>query len=171
MNNMRKYKLISLVAITVVSFTGCTKYAQPNFEYGHYFMSGDDNCRYTSRMSDTRVMCYNADKEKMGYRDAMTDQQLSMYQHNQQISQQKSQQLLNSLDSLNKSLQHTNDQMNYNNQQMMNRNNVYKGVIQNYQGYDSGSNSKKLHYIQKIGNMYHDSDGGTAIKSGNMLFY
>ena len=115
----KKIFLFSLLTIISLSITGCSKTAMPNFYNGHYFMAGDDNCRRMSSISSTRIMCYDKNGKEMGWRDAMTDQQLSMYQHNQNIQQRESEQL-------NQSIQNLNNQMNYNNQQMMNRNNVYK---------------------------------------------
>ncbi|MEA2018810.1 MAG: hypothetical protein U9N59_10220 [Campylobacterota bacterium] len=114
-----KLKLTLLAMVITLIFAGCGRSAQPNFYNGGYYMAGDDNCRRMSRLSDTRINCFNSDGKNMGYRERMTDQQLSMYRHNSNIRQQQSQQL-------NQSIQNMNNQMNYNNQQMMNRNNVYK---------------------------------------------
>jgi len=118
-NKVSLYTVILFTVIILLSFSGCTKMAMPNFYNGHYFMAGDNNCRRVRMISDTRIMCYTSEGKETGYRDAMTDQQLSMYRYNQQMRQQQSQQL-------SQSLQNLNNQLNYNNQQMLNRNNVYK---------------------------------------------
>lgn len=62
---------------------GCT--AKPNLINGKYYMAGDSDCRRyrTVSDSDSRIMCMNSDGGETGYRDAMTDQELYMYQSNQ----------------------------------------------------------------------------------------
>jgi len=100
-------------------FVGCARTAMPNNFGGKFYMSGDDNCVRARKLSDTRIMCIDANGKETGYREAMTDQEISMYQHNRMIAQQESAELSRSLDNLN-------NQLNYNNQQMLNRNNVYK---------------------------------------------
>ncbi len=80
---------IILVIILATLLAGCAGSARPNFYRGHYYMSGDSNCRYSSERTDTSINCFNSDKEPTGYRDAMTDQELQMYQHNQQMEQQQ----------------------------------------------------------------------------------
>ncbi|MGB5964490.1 MAG: hypothetical protein WBG65_03040 [Sulfurimonadaceae bacterium] len=119
--------MLSIVSIAImINFTGCSRTAMPNLVAGKYYMAGDDNCRKYRVLSSTRIMCQDANGKDMGYRDAMTNQQISMYQHNRQIAQQEAAQTQQALNNLNQQLQRQNEQMNYNNQQMMNRNNVYK---------------------------------------------
>lgn len=108
---------ISLVSASLL-FSGCAD-PQPNFYNGKYYMIGDENCVKVRPLSDSRIMCANQAGQEKGYREAMTDQQISMYQHNQQIKQQKQQEF-------DQSLRNFSNQLNYNNQQMMNRNNTYK---------------------------------------------
>jgi hypothetical protein len=79
-------KIVLLMGLIVI-LTGC-RYAQPNFYNGRYYMAGDKNCARMKKLSDTRIMCENTDGKETGYRDAMTDQQLQMWRHNQQIQQQ-----------------------------------------------------------------------------------
>ena len=121
-----------------MSFTGCARHATPEFYYGNYYMTGDDNCRRRSLISDTRIMCYDADSNEMGYRDAMTNQQLSMYQHNQQVKQQQSQ-------AFNQSLQNMSNQLNYNTQQQINRNNY------NTQQWQNRNNTYKFQEVGPYG--------------------
>ena len=64
-----------------ILITGCV--SGPQFIRGHYYMTGDSDCRYSSRRTDTSINCYNSDKELTGYRDAMTDQQLQMHRHHE----------------------------------------------------------------------------------------
>ena len=67
---------------------GCAS-AMPNFFNGRYYMAGDSSCVSGRVISESRMMCINSDGEETGYRDALTDQQLQMYRHDQQMGQQK----------------------------------------------------------------------------------
>lgn len=78
---------ISLFGI-LLSLSGCYS-ASPQLLRGHYYMTGDSNCRYSRKRSDISIDCYNSDDELTVYRNAMTDQELQMYQHNQQMQQQQ----------------------------------------------------------------------------------
>lgn len=80
--------LISLLGI-LLSLSGCST-AGPQFVHGNYYWAGDSDCRSANQRTDTSITCYNSDGEETGYRNAMTDQQLQMYRHNQQMSQQQS---------------------------------------------------------------------------------
>jgi len=82
--------LISMFGI-LISLTGCYS-ASPQFLRGNYYMTGDSNCRLSRERTDTSINCYNSDDELMGYRNAMTDQQLQMYRHNKQMEQMEQQQ-------------------------------------------------------------------------------
>ncbi|MDP3279483.1 MAG: hypothetical protein Q8M57_00245 [Nitrosomonas sp.] len=77
-----------LVIILVTSLAGCVSSAAPNFYNGRYYMAGDESCVQIRALSDTRVMCADTNGKETGYREAMTDQQLQMYQHNQQMDAQ-----------------------------------------------------------------------------------
>jgi peptidoglycan hydrolase CwlO-like protein len=124
---MKSKVILILLAIFInISITGCFNTAKPNLVNGKYYMMGDSNCALYRAKNDSQVNCYTSSDEYVGYRNAMSNQEISMYQHNQGIKQQESAQLNQSLQNLNNSIQKTNDRMNYNNQQMMNRNNVYK---------------------------------------------
>ena len=79
-------RLFLLLILSSVSITyGCAT-ARPNFYNGKYYMAGDDNCRYMRQIATDRIMCSNANHVDIGYRDAMTDQQLQMYMNQQQVN-------------------------------------------------------------------------------------
>jgi len=50
-------------------------------------MAGDESCTRIRSLSYNRIMCINKKGEETGYRNAMTDQQLLMYQQRQQQQQ------------------------------------------------------------------------------------
>ena len=111
--------ILSMITVTlVINFIGCSSRATPQLVSGKYYMMGDSNCERYYRINNNTIRCISSDGQ-YSMRSAMSNQEISMYQHNRQIAQQKSQQL-------NQTIQNTNNQMNYNNQQMMNRNNIYK---------------------------------------------
>lgn len=115
---MKKSSLL-LTAIFVLILTGCASTAMPNNIAGKFYMAGDSNCVRYRQLTNSRIMCIDENGREVGYRDAMTDQELQMYMHNRTIEQQKSAESSRSLDNLN-------NQLNYNNQQQLNRMNVYK---------------------------------------------
>jgi hypothetical protein len=84
-NMKMKVRLITLLC--TFSLGGCTTYAQPNFYNGKYYMAGDDSCRYMRQLEANKVMCSDSSHKDIGYRLAMTNQQLQMYMHQQSINQ------------------------------------------------------------------------------------
>ncbi len=86
-----------LIAL-VLALSACA--AKPNFYNGNYYMSGDSNCRYMRQIGSTRVMCMDAESNDTGYRDAMTDQQLQMYQHNKHMEQMQNDALQDQINNL-----------------------------------------------------------------------
>ena len=106
---MKKIKVLGLTSIFIIvlGFNGCSS-AMPNAVNGKYYMMGDSNCARYTVLDSNRVMCYNSDGEKMGYRSAMSEQELQQWRFNQSQNNAATQNMLN--------------QMNYNNQQQMNRN-------------------------------------------------
>lgn len=81
-------ELKALIVLSTIACLGGCASAQPNFNYGHYYMTGDSECAYTQQRTENTIHCYNSDKEPTGYRVAMTDQQMSMYMHKQSMTQQ-----------------------------------------------------------------------------------
>jgi hypothetical protein len=59
-------------------------------------MAGDLDCQSMTQLDDSRVVCYDSSKNVTGYRNAMTDQQLQMYMHQQSMSQAYSANFANS---------------------------------------------------------------------------
>jgi hypothetical protein len=84
--------------VVSLSLSGCvsTPEATPNFINGNYYMGGDPSCARYRTMSDSRIMCLASDGKETGYRDAMTPQQIQMYQHQQMLRQIQYQQELQS---------------------------------------------------------------------------
>jgi hypothetical protein len=82
---MKKFIIVWLT----IFLCGCAS-AMPNLVNGKYYMGGDSSCSRYRALSESRIMCIDKDGNETGYRDAMTDQQLQMYQHNQQMEQQRS---------------------------------------------------------------------------------
>lgn len=72
-----------LLVIIAISLTGCAS-AMPNFYDGHYYMVGDSNCVDGRPLSNNRIMCIDSSGKETGWREAMTDQQLQMYNNERQ---------------------------------------------------------------------------------------
>lgn len=82
-----------------LALAGCTTTAPaPNFMNGHYYMSGDVNCVGGRNVTPTRIACVNAQGKITGYRDAMTPQQIQMYQFQAMQQQAQMQQMQQSID-------------------------------------------------------------------------
>ncbi len=103
---MRKLIYFGGVCFIALGLSGCGG-AKPNFYNGRYYMGGDSKCRKVTVRTSSSINCYNSKGGFTGYRNAMTNQQLSMYQHNQQQSNYDYQQQMN--------------RSNYNYQQQRNR--------------------------------------------------
>lgn len=103
---MKKLLLVISSLIVILSLTGCGG-ASPRALNGKYYMAGDSNCKRYRVISDDRIMCIDSDGRDTGYRNAMNNQELQMYQFNQSREDAAWQ------------------QVNYNNQQQANRNAQY----------------------------------------------
>ncbi|MFM0095726.1 hypothetical protein PQQ87_08940 [Paraburkholderia nemoris] len=99
--------------LSAVLIAGCAMQAAPNYIGGNYFMAGDKNCTKYVMLSSTRIMCRNDDGDDMGYRDAMTVQDMQAYGYQQQVQAQQVQ-------SLNAQLQQMNSQQAAQNAQTLN---------------------------------------------------
>lgn len=53
-------------------------------------MAGDKSCVKARALSDTRIMCADKDGQELGYRDAMTSDQMTMWMHQQTIAAMQS---------------------------------------------------------------------------------
>jgi len=82
-------KIISILVFALL-VSGCAGSAMPNFYNGKYYLAGDSNCRFMRQLEANRIMCQDASRKDVGYRDAMTDQQLQMYMHQQSMDQANS---------------------------------------------------------------------------------
>lgn len=100
---MKKWLLLIFSTMALSLLSGCAS-AMPNAINGKYFMAGDSNCKRYRMLSDDRIMCLDSDGQETGYRRAMTNQELQMWQFNQSREDAAWQQI------------------NYNNQQQANRN-------------------------------------------------
>lgn len=54
-------------------------------------MVGDSSCARIRQHTEDSIMCIDSDGKETGWRPAMTDQQLQMWQFNQQQQQQRQQ--------------------------------------------------------------------------------
>jgi len=124
---MRKIKSLGLKSAIILAIalgsSGCSS-AMPNAVNGKYYMMGDSDCKRYKVLDSNRVTCYNSDGENMGYRNAMSNQELQQYRFNKAQS--------------NANLQNTLNRINYNNQQQMNRNTYNTNQYMNRNLYQYG---------------------------------
>ncbi|MFQ6238265.1 hypothetical protein [Sinorhizobium meliloti] len=79
----------SWIFLGLLALAGCET-AAPNFYNGKYYMAGDANCKTMRQYGPDRIMCTDAKGQNTGWRPAMTDQELFVYQSNQMIEAQRS---------------------------------------------------------------------------------
>lgn len=90
---------------------GCASDPAPNFFNGNYYMAGDSSCVRITALSPSRIMCHDSNGVAKGYRDAMTSQQIQMYQYQQYNNQLQMQQMNQSMQQTNQAIQQQNMQM------------------------------------------------------------
>ncbi len=109
-----KYALVALFALII---SGCATTAMPNFYNGNYYMAGDSNCVRVRPLSNTRVMCTDKKGSDTGYRDAMTYEQLQMYQIQMAQQQMQMEQLNQSMQQVGQTFQNAGQQITQQSQQ------------------------------------------------------
>jgi len=78
---------MAIMFIIFVCLCSCSMYsAKPNFVQGNYYMTGDSNCIKGNVVNSNTIKCYTSDGKMTGYRAAMTDQQVQMYMHNENMA-------------------------------------------------------------------------------------
>lgn len=100
-----------LVLFLMVVLTGCASVASPSLLDNNYYMMGDSSCVRARFISDTRIMCIQNDGTETGYRDAMTPQELQMYQVRMIQQQQSMQELTQSMQQLGQTFQNAGNQI------------------------------------------------------------
>lgn len=108
--------------LIILVLSGCNTTPAPNFLNGHYYLSGDANCVRARNIAPTRIACVNSEGKETGYRDAMTPQQIQMYQFQAMQQQTQSQQMQQSID-------YNNAMMAANTQATLNRASVYSPPV------------------------------------------
>ncbi|HCM9545913.1 TPA: hypothetical protein N5O22_003014 [Enterobacter hormaechei subsp. xiangfangensis] len=149
-------KTLVLLAM-VCSLSGCTKQAVPNYYNGNYYMAGDESCTYIKEIGYGRVMCSNDDGIETGYRDAMTQEQMQMYQ-SMQINQQIQ------MAQLNQQLQQTGQTFQNSGQQILQQSQSYQAP--QVQSYSYGNN---VNSYQRVGNTVIGSDGSSCQLVGQTM--
>lgn len=104
---MRVFVLLIFTAM----LSACATTAAPNFFNGNYYMAGDDSCRKFRQISDRAIMCMDSQGRETGYREAMTPQQMQMYQAHQLNQQMQMQRLTQQLNQMGQSYQRSAETM------------------------------------------------------------
>ena len=88
---MRALRSVVFAGVGLLLLAGCTA-QRPPAPYnvnGRYYMAGDPDC-VKFRKSGSKILCLDVKGHVTGRRRAMTDQELLMYTHNQQMRQMQS---------------------------------------------------------------------------------
>lgn len=80
-------KILVLGSLAILAGCASNNTAAPNFIGGHYYLAGDPPCVKGKVVAERKIACADSESKVTGYRDAMTDQQLAMYQ--MAVSQQQ----------------------------------------------------------------------------------
>lgn len=76
--------------LALLSLAGCAATAQPNAINGRYYWAGDTSCSRYQQIGPSRIMCLDPKGQQTGYRDAMSQDELYMYQMNMARQQAES---------------------------------------------------------------------------------
>ncbi|HAU5801587.1 TPA: hypothetical protein JD404_16420 [Citrobacter freundii] len=120
-------------------------------------MGGDESCTNYRTIDYARIMCLNDDGVETGYRDAMTPEQIQMYQ-SMQINQQIQ------MAQLNQQLQQTGQTFQNSGQQILQQSQSYQAP--QVQSYSYGNN---VNSYQKVGNTVIGSDGSSCQLAGQTM--
>ena len=98
-------KIVLIIGILVLN--GCAMSAKPmRATDGNYYMVGDSNCNGNQTyVQYNRAYCYDRSGNYTGFRDALTAQDIQMYQYQKMREQQNIKAAINSLNDLGESMQ------------------------------------------------------------------
>ena len=80
-----QYLIISISISILFLFTNCSTKPKTQPFNGKYYMLEDSNCRSFKSMKNDRVMCYDAHGKPTGWRKALSNQELQMYMHEENM--------------------------------------------------------------------------------------
>lgn len=72
--------------IFLILACGCASQAEPRFYYGNFFLVGDEHCQSVRKISETRIMCIDKHGNDMGYREAMTIEDINNWDQQQALA-------------------------------------------------------------------------------------
>ena len=130
---MKYLQRVAILFFVLIS-SGCANYASPTAVNGSFYMIGDETClrgyQNEKLLEQKRILCINKNGDITGYRNAMTPQEIQMWQFNQQMALANQQMALeqsnnimmqNQLQQMNNNMQQFNNQMMFRNMMMMSR--------------------------------------------------
>ena len=148
-------KKIIVLALTL-TLVGCAKTAMPNYFNGNYYMAGDSDCTRMRQVDNNVIMCTSDDGVETGYRYAMTQGDMQMYQSMRANEQAQ-------IAQLNQQLQQTGESFRNTGQQMMQQSQSYTAPqVQSY------GSSRPTTYNQ-VGNSLIGSDGSSCTYVGQSI--
>ncbi|WP_448674123.1 hypothetical protein [Pseudoxanthomonas mexicana] len=100
-----------IATIATLILVGCASSAAPRYFNGAYYMVGDASCVQGRPLSNTRIMCADKKGNDTGYRDAMSYEQMQMYQIQMAQQQMQMQQFNQSMQELGQTFQNAAQQI------------------------------------------------------------
>ena len=152
-----RYMLIIFFGFIV---SGCATSPAPNLFNGNYYMVGDSNCVQGRSVTSTRIMCIDKNGKETGYRDAMTREQIQMYQYQAAQRQMQMEQLNQSMQRLGQSAQNST-------QLMLQQSQSYSN--QQYQPSFGQSTGGGISTYRQVGSTWLGSDGSTCRMVGSTV--
>lgn len=149
-------RILAVVALSLM-LVGCARQAMPNYYQGAYYMAGDDNCRSMRLVEPGTIMCMDADGNNTGYRQAMTQGDMQVYQM-QQMNQQMQ------MAQLNQQLQQTGQSFQNAGQQMLQQSQSYSAPQPQTYSFGSGTTS-----YSQVGSSLVGSNGSSCQYVGSTI--
>lgn len=81
---MKRIMILALAA----SVAACATGPSPQLVNGRYYMMGDAGCARYTIMSSTRIMCYDKNGAKQGWKDAIPNETMQVYVQQQAVAAQ-----------------------------------------------------------------------------------
>lgn len=98
------------ILTALIFIAGCATQA-PVYVNGKYYLAGDSKCVSYTPTENDQIHCSDSKGEYFTYRDALTPQDIQMYQWNQQYQQVQMQQLNQSVQQAGQSWQNAGQQI------------------------------------------------------------
>ena len=110
-----------LAILIALGLVGCSSHrATVRYSQGGYFLIGDETCVTAYHLTPARVMCQDEEGHATGYRDAMSEYEITLYAMQQAQARRQYQQSMQQLQQSNRELRETTQRIMQQNAQRLN---------------------------------------------------